>query len=214
MPANPNHLLVEDQDTCGAVIGLMRQHIGGPDSLDEGPAFIEVRGSSGAVLNKKFLSVKMKESGLASLGLIVDADTDFLARWDTVKDVCRHLGGIPPEICPEDGLILDIGGRKLGVWIMPDNKSQGMLENFCHTLVPPEAKPLWEFARKCVDKAGTKKAPFNKEFHTDKAHIHTWLAWQDPPGERMGVAITKKILLHGSDSAQFFVCWFKTLFDI
>jgi hypothetical protein len=214
VPLNPNHLLVEDTDTCGAVIGLMRHHITWPRYEEDGwPAKIEIMGSSDEVLSKKSLSVKIKESGLEALGLIVDANSDFNARWEAVKDVCAHLGGTAPNTCPSTGLILQAGSKRLGVWIIPDNKSRGMLENFCHTLVPKAAQPLWDFARKCVNDARSQGAPFI-DVHVDKAHIHTWLAWQGPPGERMGNAITKTILEHGTGTAMGFVNWFKELYKV
>jgi hypothetical protein len=216
MPTNPNHLLVEDHDTQGAVIALMRHHINWPAGLENEfnwPAKIEVRRSRDEVLNKAELATKLKESGLQILGFIVDADDDFGGRWDQVKDACRHLGGQPPVNCPPEGLVLDIESKRLGVWIMPDNASGGMLENFCHTLVPDSAKTLWDFARQCTDAARAQGATY-KDVHVDKAHIHTWLAWQDSPGERMGNAITKKLLTHGADSALRFVSWFRNLYRV
>jgi len=209
--ANPNHLLVEDRDTLGAVVGLMKQHIPWGNAENEWPTKIEVRHSSDEVLDRRFLKTKLKESGLRALGLIVDADGEFEGRWQNVKAICEQLGGICPEQCPEGGLILDLNAHKFGVWIMPDNKSGGMLENFCHTLVPAVSKGLWEFACQCAQNAKAYGASY-KVVHTDKAYMHTWLAWQDPPGERMGSAITKQILRNETASAMSFVRWFRELY--
>jgi len=213
MRNNPKILLVEDKDTQGAIIGLMRHHIKWGDNKDEWPVFIESLGSSSEVLNKKGLSVRLKQSGLNTLGLIVDADSDFDSRWNTVRDICSYLGGAPPETFPEKGLILNIADPvRFGVWIMPNNKSSGMIETFCHNLVPNHSKPLWNFARKCVVEARKKGAPY-KDAHLDKSHIHTWLAWQDPPGERIGPAFLKGFLDPNATIATHFVHWFKELFQ-
>jgi hypothetical protein len=213
MGNNPKLLLVEDMDTKGAIIGLMGHHIKWGDNEDEWPVFIDSLGSSSKVLNKSILNVRLKQSDLNTLGLIVDADSDFDSRWNTVRDICSSLGGAPPETFPERGLILNIiGSVRFGVWIMPNNKSSGMVETFCHNLVPDHAKPSWSFARECVEEARKKGAPY-KDAHLDKSHIHTWLAWQDPPGERIGIAFTKGFLDPKATIATQFVHWFRELFQ-
>ncbi|MHB1287440.1 MAG: DUF3226 domain-containing protein [Leptospirales bacterium] len=216
---------MEDEDTKGAVSGLMKHHIEWGNSDNGWTVFIDKMGSCNEVLKKENLNLRFKQSGIANLGLIIDADSDFTSRWDTVKEICSHYGGNPPEAFPESGLILTLDSIRFqaltsamtpvrfGVWIMPDNKSQGMIETFCHALVPDDAKPLWSFARDCVKGAQSQGAPF-KDIHFDKSHIHTWLAWQDPPGERMGIAFTKKFLDHESPSAMNFVNWFRNLFQV
>jgi hypothetical protein len=208
---NPNHLLVEDTDTKGAVIGLMRHHICWPKDESGWPAKIECAGSRSKVLSRTELGVKFKESDLVALGLIVDADTNFSRTWESVKNILRGLGGIPPDDCPVEGLVLDIKSKRLGTWIMPDNHSDGMVENFCHALIPAAANPSWNFARSCVDDARNHGATY-KSVHVDKARMHTWLAWHDPPGQRMGNAITSSVLRHETTDALLFVDWFKKMF--
>lgn len=199
-------------DTCGAVIGLMRHHIDWPKNEEGWPVKIEVMGSGQTVLSKKELDLKLKESGLEVLGLIIDADTSFKGRWDAVKDVCSHLGATPPAACPLGGLILQAKSIRLGAWIMPDNKSKGMLEDFAISLVPGTANALWNFGQKSADDAKKNGASF-KKVHTEKAYIHTWLSWQDPPGERIGNAITKRMLDNNTPAAMTFVAWFRSLFN-
>ena len=45
------------------------------------------------------------------------------------------------------------------------------------------------------------------EAHRTKAHIHTWLAWQDPPGQQLGEAIRSSTLLSDTLLAQTFLAW-------
>jgi len=212
---NPNNLWVEDHDTKGVVIGLMRHHIHWPRDEDEDkwPVKIEVQQGVDNVLDKKALVLSLKNTELVALGLIVDADSSFSSRWDRIRNICLGLGGAPSENFPPDGLILDIAGKRLGVWIMPDNKSDGMLENFCHALVPEDGKPLLDYARRCLDDAKALGASYKPD-QVEKAHIHTWLAWQNPPGLRIGMALTKKILTPHSQTAKRFVSWFKELFQV
>ena len=71
-----------------------------------------------------------------------------------------------------------------------------------------EAKDLWEFAKKSVEDAKSKGAPYHN-IHRAKANIRTYLAWQDPPGESFNGAISRRILNPNSAKAVDFVNWFK-----
>ena len=145
---------------------------------------------------------------------MLDADDKFASRWGSIKSFCSgHFPNAPKNI-PEDGLIVDgPNGMRFGAWIMPNNKSEGMLETFCTTLVPAAAEPLWKHAETSFGQAKTLGAPCH-DVHTERAYIHTWLAWQAPPGERIGIAITKKMLDPNAPSAKPFVKWFKSLYRL
>ena len=115
---------------------------------------------------------------------------------------------------PKKGVIAtNPDGLKLGVWIMPDNESCGMMETFLKFLVPKSDDPILSFATKARDEAKSLGAPF-KPAHADKAVIHTWLAWQDPPGRQLHDAIVQKILDPKSPHAAPFVAWFRSLYGV
>lgn len=128
------------------------------------------------------------------IGIMLDADKGVDSRWDSVIAILKDAGfnNIPNQIDP-DGTILDgiDGFPKIGIWLMPDNLSEGMLEDFCHRMV--EEKAL-QFAEECVSKASEKEYSTFKKPHKSKAVIHTYLSWQDEPGKPLGAAITSKIL--------------------
>jgi len=213
MALRTRFLIVEDRDQQGAVIGLMRHHISWPDKESEGwPAYIEVGNSATEILDLDFLDAKFKSSGLSVLGIMVDADDKFDVRWARIREFCAPRFKDVPAQLPETGLVVsDDAGRKFGAWIMPDNKSGGMLETFCRHLVPDSATQTWAHAEMSVQEARRRGAPW-RDTHREKAHIHTWLAWQDPPGERMGIALTKKILDPTGSLAATFVSWFSSLY--
>lgn len=99
---------------------------------------IEQHGGIEKLLKPKLISTRLKRADLAALGLMVDADEEPIARWNSIRNVC--LPSIPdlPESLPEEGLIHPTTiGPKFGVWMMPDNKMPGMLETFLVNLVPP-----------------------------------------------------------------------------
>ena len=96
---------------------------------------------------------------------------------------------------------------------MPDNQRAGMLENLCHDLVPNKNDKLWKLACDSAKAAKDIGAPYSAR-HSDKAQINTWLAWQDEPGMRMGVAITNGVLEHRRESAKALATWVGKLFEM
>ncbi len=175
--------------------------------------YIEAYGSD-QFIDSDFISTELKASGLTSLGLIVDADDDMNARWNSVRNAC--LKSIPdiPEQLQKSGLIHTTAtGIKFGVWIMPDNQTQGMLETFLRYLVPDESESLWQYAQEVTQNANNKGATFIPS-HRDKADIYTWLAWQNPPGRQLHNAVMEKILDPTHPKAQIFVNWFKKLYNL
>lgn len=165
-------------------------------------------------INADLITTELQASGLTHLGLIVDADADLSERWISIRNAC--LSSIPdiPEDISNTGLIhVTNTGIKFGVWIMPDNLMQGMLETFLAYMIPDESEPLWKYAQEVVEKAKDKGASFI-DAHLDKAKIYTWLAWQEEPGRQLHQAIKYKILNPQHPKAQIFVNWFKVLYDL
>ena len=150
--------------------------------------------------------------------MIVDADESCINRWQSVRNACLNfIPDLPEAILPE-GLVHNTEKKngkpvKFGVWIMPDNKTGGMLETFLAYLVKDESEALWQYSQAVVSEAKNKGANF-KPTHIDKANIHTWLAWQDEPGSQLHMAVKKKILDPQHPKAQTFIQWFKTLYDL
>ena len=211
MAANPNRLVVEDTDLHGVVTGIMPHYVKWGKSEAEWPVLVSRKEGKEAVLGE--LPVEIKGTGVRRLGIVIDADNDLPGTWDKVAAFCKRLGATPPKVCPKDGLVIQIGNQTFGAWIMPNNELAGMVEHFCHELVPAASEELWKFAEECAKTAKAKGAQFPNHY-LPKAHIHTWLAWQETPGERMGAAITGKALSHDSETAKKFVTWMCKLYDL
>jgi hypothetical protein len=207
--------LVEDNDQQYAIAELMKNFV--PDwGSDRHSWKVLIQTCNGAsnVLSRPALTATLKEHGTEALGIVVDADDSFRGRWDSIKGFCQAHYQNTPESMPENGLILtSVGMPRFGAWIMPDNKSEGMVETFCRFMVPETAANLWEYAAKTHIEARSYGADWI-EAHQEKAHIHTWLAWRDPPGERMGSAIAKKLLNPEADACRPFVQWFRKLYSV
>lgn len=156
-----------------------------------------------------------------NLGAVVDWEYEIEGQtkpWPSVrarilKAIPEGTQGLPMEIDepPEAGvLVSDDSGRRLGAWIMPDNRVKGALE----TLMLSHIKPgdlLLPRAKSAVDGIPKDERPFKHKI--DKAYIHTWLAWQEEPGLRMGSAIRANYLDPESPGTLPFVRWIEALLD-
>ena len=178
---------------------------------------VEIRalGSVESLLNKEEISIQLKTSDtLKILGIILDADDVPVKRWQSMRNCLLERYPEIPEELPATGLIHGNPGEiKVGVWMMPDNRERGMLETFLQFLLPENGRELWDFSEQSCRKAKESGASF-KDCHLDKAKIHTWLAWQNPPGRQLHNAITERILSPASPQAAVFMRWFKDLFEV
>lgn len=171
-------------------------------------------GSADEILATGFITGKIKESGVDILGIVLDADEAFAGRWQRIRGMCVGLFPQIPKEMPRNGLVVEnADGMRFGVWFMPDNESRGMLETFLKFLVPNNSAPVMKYADEAMGEAHKRGAPY-RECHIDKALIHTWLAWQDPPGQPLGRALTACILDPHCEHATSFVAWFKNLYQL
>jgi hypothetical protein len=153
-----------------------------------------------------------KGSNLERLGIVLDADQDPAGRWDRIRTILRSVGyASAPEVPSPGGTVLYENGKPVfGAWVMPNNDSVGMLEDFAASLIPV-SDPLWIRAGDAVDAIPDADRRF-PPVRRSKAHIHTWLAWQEYPGSPMGQAISMGDLDANAPPAHAFVAWLKRLF--
>jgi AAA ATPase domain len=67
-------------------------------------------------------------------------------------------------------------------------------------------------ARDATAQARALGAPF-RDAHREKAELHAWLAWQDPPGQQLHAAVRAHALPPAPPVTAAFVAWFRRLFD-
>lgn len=159
------------------------------------------------------IGVRFKQSGLNTLGIIIDADAQLQLRWNSIKNTLKDIGFDIPDDLPAEGLIsTKQNGQKVGLWIMPNNNLNGMLEDFIAFLVPPDDKlmPIVNATLETIEKEKINNYP---PIHKSKAAIHTWLSWQEDPGTPLGLSITKKYLTTDKDICISLINWLKLLFD-
>lgn len=169
------------------------------------------------------------KGSIERLALVVDADEAPDSRWLSLRSRLEDLIPVLPSTLPSGGLVLEIpsGGvpvnsrlRRFGIWMMPDNGAQGMLETFLLSL-RSEADPAMfshvERATDCARELGELNPTSNvfKRAHRDKALVHTWLAWHgDPPGRQLHQAVKERLFDATCAAAVPFVAWFKRVFEL
>jgi len=158
------------------------------------------------------IPVRLKESGLTGLGIIIDADAEINNRWNSLSSMLSAQGfNIPAELTG-DGFITKNEGVVIGVWIMPNNNLNGMLEDFIAFLVPENDK-LLAIAGNTLQNIEHQNLDKYLPVHKSKALIHSWLAWQQDPGTPMGLAITKKYLTTDVETCKHLINWINNTFN-
>lgn len=158
------------------------------------------------------IPIRFKQSDIRTVGIIIDADTDLKNRWDSLKSILETQGFIVPEVIPLDGLIIHNNNLTMGVWIMPNNNLNGMLEDFISFLIPKEDQ-LLPIVKSTLNYIEAKKLNSYSLIHKSKAVIHTWLSWQADPGTPMGLGITKRYLNTDEETCLKLTNWINKLFN-
>jgi len=172
---------------------------------------IEVKDNVENIL--KSIPVYVK-TDLKTIGIVVDADLNIESRWEALISKLKALDyDVPSDLNPNGTIIPNEELPVIGIWIMPDNKSTGMLEDFVSHLVPDKDE-LMPFVDETLIKLEDKGLNKYKNIHKSKAKIHTWLAWQETPGTPMGSAITKRYLDTDDEMSYKFVKWITNLFNL
>jgi hypothetical protein len=202
---NPRRLLwVEGKDDSAVVQSLCKLH--------QVPEVFRVVAKNGVedVLDNFYTELRAPDA--ERLGVIVDANGNPQARWDSIRHTLETEGyeNVPKQLQPEGMIVPGTPHRPMfGAWIMPDNGSTGALEDFAAALVPA-SDTLWRRAGEAVDAIPEEERRF-PAVRRSKVHMHTWLAWQEQPGSPMGQAIGKGDLDAQAPAAQRFIAWLRRL---
>lgn len=215
--SHPRLLLVEGDDDAHAVRNLLGQH-------DIPAAFISNAGDQHAVALKQVESVddfppsirnELKVNpDLSTLGIVADADRSAENEWKSIWNALHAHGERPSRPGLQTGgwvgsvPTFEQDMIPAGAWIMPDNGPEGALEEFAMELVP-DGDELWKYSHDVI--RGLPERRFDDK-DEGKAHIHTWLAWQETPREPIGRAIKQGVLNPRADLAVRFVDWIRRLF--
>ena len=200
-------MMVEGDDDEHVVKGIFGQHA--IPHLDD----VENLGGIDPLL--KTIGVRLMSASEEGdvVGVVMDADENVAGRWQGLRHIFRESGylDVPNQPVSDGTILFPPTGSVLpraGVWIMPDNQTDGKLEDFLRLLVP-KPNDLFNHAVASVDSVPERLFSDNNRI---KAVMHTWLAWQEKPGKPYGQAITAQFLDPQADHAVAFASWIRRLF--
>ncbi|MCY4363629.1 MAG: hypothetical protein OXE42_15865 [Gammaproteobacteria bacterium] len=160
------------------------------------------------------ISTELKAPGRKAVGILVDANDDLQARWTSIKDRLSKVDIIIPKSPDPDGTIIEDTEDlpRVGIWLMPDNESQGYLEHFIEKMIPANDS-VWPLSQQYIEGIPQKDRKFT-ERRTQKAKIHAWLAAREKPGLFIGTAIKAKELHTGGELITKFSSWLQKLYKL
>lgn len=202
--ADKNILLVEGKDDLHVLSSLFLYH--------NIPESFVIKEYVGVPQLLESLPVQFKSSELERIGVLLDANANLVGRWESLRNIAMKSGynNVPARPDSSGTIVKQQNKPVLGFWLMPNNTLPGMLEDFVQFLVPA-GDVLWTLASDCVQSIPKQEQRF-ADAHRIKAHIHTWLAWQEDPGTPMGLAITKRYFQGDAPQAQQLIKWIRQLF--
>lgn len=213
---NERLLLVEGHDDRFVIANLYEKATKTTWEQSERQYLVDIDplGSNQQVLSA--VRVKWKESGRKYVGIVVDADEATAGRWNQVKaHAPQEVAGLLPQAIPTEGLVVNLpSGKRFGAWIMPDNESAGMLETFLNTLRSTSKELSDHVVKSMRDAQPLMNGKGWINAHADKAELHTWLAWQNPPGRQLHEAVMHNLLDITGPTAGAFVRWMKNLYAL
>ena len=206
--SHPRVLLVEGPDDKHVVIHLRER-----SGLAQNFEIVEKEGIN-TLLDS--IEVEVDIPGRTVLGIVLDADDNPSARWQALTDRLDRLRqedhfDLPklPDQPEPSGTILE-GRLRIGIWLMPDNRSTGELEDFVGSMIP-SGDPVWPLSEAYIEGI----PPADRKFAPGKiqrAKVHAWLATREEP-RRMGLAIKASDLVTDAANTAAFVNWLRTLFQ-
>ena len=206
-------LRVEGKDDKHVIENLLSRHGVDHTAIDIKNSAQGDEDSGGKDNLLKGMRLAVTTSTGRSVGFVLDADRAPTDRWRAVRARLADLELTLPDEIPEGGFVGDALAvqARVGVWLMPDNRRSGALEEFLEDLVNNE-DPLLQHAGESARGAKIRGALFSNAKRR-KAVLHTWLAWQRRPGLPYGLAITAHYFQHDSPAALAFVNWYRRVFE-
>ncbi len=157
------------------------------------------------------IALEIKAPGREVVGLVIDANDSIDERWDTVMGKLKDIGIFAPNRPNEAGTIIEANENfpKVGIWLMPDNKSSGELEDFVQQMIASN-DPVWPRSVSYIESIPSEDRKFKKNKEM-KAKVYAWLSTIEPPG-LMGFAISSGYLRCDGHLCKSFVAWIEKLF--
>jgi hypothetical protein len=157
----------------------------------------------------KLLRSSPKTSDLERFAAILDADLDLDRRWRQVQKALVAAGyrDAPEQPTPGGTIVRGPDLPPAGIWLMPDNRLPGILEDFLAFLIPA-GDPLLPRVDVFLDGIPEPERRFAAKDRS-KARVHAWLAAQAQPGKPLGQAIQARYLDAEAAAVAPFLSWLR-----
>ena len=157
---------------------------------------IEVQEKGGDSIYQSIKAEVMGDNN--TIGIIVDADLDKNGvpagevKWQKISSRLNQIGYTCPQKHNPSGTIIEHEALpNVGVWIMPDNESEGIIEDFMNGLINSDDK-LLQYVDESISKIEMDSVNRYKSKDQSKAKMATWLSWQEDPGKPLWIALKKR----------------------
>jgi hypothetical protein len=230
IPAKKDYVLFvegeDDKSFFTKIIALTDLNADIPNIQVAPPKEFNGKDSKGGIFERlPFLLEQIKDGTLSKLAIVVDADYDKkegggLGCQRTIDKIAEIVSVPPYHFALTERPKLQSGGllfkssngyNTLGLWVMPDNQQDGMLEDFIKDCIKSDELALFNYAKEVVKNVPNKKF---EEHHHSKAEVATWIAWQKPPGHGIYYSVRENNLLLDEESKLFkeLKVWLKQVF--
>jgi hypothetical protein len=171
----------------------------------------------GAINHLPILLKSLADGQLDRLALIVDADQvehggGFQRTVEQIVKIVQPHGFSPEYVVLAGGGLLfrhADGLADFGLWVMPDNAAEGILEDWILQSVHANEQKLFGDAQVAV---AALAPPKFRPIRRVKADVATWLAWQEKPGESLYYAVEATLLDEAAPLYLGLQSWLLTVF--
>jgi hypothetical protein len=208
------HLVVEGKDYY--FIGeLCKAHFSVPKGFNKNNQKSFLIGGNGYDQTLIDFLDALKATDLTNIGLIVDAN--FKGVNHRFREILYILSShfktkLDEKSISTEGALFEIEGVKIGIWIMPNNVNNGYLEHFIESMIENNDIILKEAKGKISELMSKDYCRFT-EIKSQKAILHSWLAWQETPGLPFGTALRAGYFDKEKESVKPFLNWIKNTFE-
>ncbi|VAW46250.1 hypothetical protein MNBD_GAMMA04-291 [hydrothermal vent metagenome] len=174
--------------------------------------------SKEGVLNHLNVLLPQLEDGqLLNIAVVIDADyiehgSGGKKTLEKVTDILKSFDfALSGSASSSEGLLFNHsdGLADFGLWVMPNNDGEGMLEDWIKTCIKNDEKALFQQATTTVKQLSSPKF---KPHLKSKAEIATWLAWQKKPGCGLYSVMKEGLLDENSVPYKKLAHWLKSVF--
>lgn len=173
----------------------------------------------GALTHLRVLLNQLGDGHIQHLAIVVDADHEaehglgYRRTVDRVETIVSEFGFKIAAAAKSrvGGLLFEHPDdlNPFGLWVMPGNLVDGMLEDWLKSCVVAEEVTLFKLASTAVSNL---PSPKFKPIFRSKAEVATWLAWQKFPGRGLGYAIEANLVDQSNAQFKLLAKWLSDVF--